>query len=269
MEEQEKIKAKEDLLKVYEIFKGLENSTETVSQELSYTIKELGLISNSEIEGKIFNIFQNTFKNLASNSIVVYEDTTTDSYRGKETIGINKYGFVIRRYKQGKALEYFDHMMTVIKHKDDIIKNMRNTKSYAKHKKVLEFEKFCEIIDKDFKIEEQIEIELNEPLEILNIVYPNDYKENQKLFKFGFENITSIKINSHGRIIYGIDDKTLPYKMNSDNVLEYVNNNIFKSVIKEIKTKLKEKCSGLIIKQRQVLDELEKEFGVYNLMSNL
>jgi hypothetical protein len=232
--------------------------------------KEIEIKSESEMNGIIFNYYNNIFRGMSSNSVLIWEDTMHSSWN-RETITMGIYGFGIRPRKQAKPIETIENLRILESHLGEVVKGLN---ARRKWKKAEELEKFFEIakIGKSGDGRIIYKHELKNPITCVALSgYHNDIKL-LKLNKFLFEYFGKTRgsaslTNDEGSGISLPD--FIEEKVEFNSYPGILANSLVSDIIPELIEGFKKTFADLNIQQQEIINKLDKEFGKYLVMNNL
>ena len=223
--------------------------------------------TNYRFNAKIVKYFTEVFKNISSNSKIIY-------YKNYPNIIVGKYGIGIRQMGNTKAIPLNNYRRItsgITIYKDNIIKGL---KIYKYDKKVEEFEKFSEILTQVIakNLLSNHSIALKKPIKLISTSNITNTRNNNIIKEIKFINIYVSIFNEI--TIYGLENQD----DQSDTGLKITDNNNTFSIINNILLEdqieyIKEQYQTIIKKERKfqktIYDELDKYFGKYVMLSNL
>jgi hypothetical protein len=160
MEKEKALKLINQLAEINKDFSKICDEKYYLGDEFSEILRRHEIYSNGEVLGKILKYFVATFKNISSNSVLLWKDNT-DS---RESITLGKYGFGIREYRQARPVEVLDDYQALMRHKDIVINKLEQKRKWNKAD---EFKVFADIDINDFYKALSMTIPLKTPVNII------------------------------------------------------------------------------------------------------
>jgi len=256
---------KEKALEIIEQIAKINKEISTINKEDYYylgnefidILQRNNIIGNKEVLNKVMGYFRATFENLSSNSVLLYNN-------GRESITIGKYGFGIRNYRQAKPVINFYNYQKLMKHKDNIIEKLNNKRKWNKAD---EFKIFSELDFDSFDSNHSVEIPLKKPVAIL--INEDTSTETILADKLSV-NVLGVKtVILYLKTKEGLVEIENPKHIFTDDKISLLSNYILSDQLTHILGIFEKEIKEKSIKQKEILDILEKNFGKYIMMNNL